>query len=388
MDKLITIEGVKKTIFGSGSVDLIGPECKELGASKALLVTDQSLAKTDMILRIQELIRKSRVKALLYPDVTPEPAPELADIGAEFAKKEKVRCVIGVGGGSTMDVAKAIAVLAINDGKAVDYIGLNLVKKAGLPTIMVPTTAGTGSETTFTSVFTMRDTRSKGGINSTFLYPDTAILDPELTIGLPPYVTAYTGMDALTHAIESFTSLQAHFMSEPLSIKAIDLISENLRGAVFHGSDIRHRKNMMMASYLAGMGLAMSGVGAVHALAYPLGALFDVPHGIANAVLLPYVLEYNYPGDIDKFSQIALIMDQETDGLSSRDAASLTAEAVYDLAEDIGIPLTLGELNIPEDSIPEMAEAAMKVERPILNNPRPMSVESARNIYQRAFEGW
>ena len=221
-----------------------------------------------------------------------------------------------------------------------------------------------------------------------FLYPDTAILDPELTINLPSYVTAYTGMDALTHAIESFTSLQAHFMSEPLSMRAIELISENLRGAVFHGGDLRYRKNMMMASYLAGLGLAMSGVGAVHALAYPLGALFDVPHGIANALLLPYVLDYNYPGDIDKFSQIALIMDQETDGLTSRDAASLTAEAVYDLAEDIGIPLTLRELNIPEDSIPEMAEAAMKVERPILNNPRPMSVESARNIYERAFEGW
>ncbi|MFC1533186.1 iron-containing alcohol dehydrogenase [Thermodesulfobacteriota bacterium] len=385
MNNLITIEGVKRTIFGSGAVNQIGLECKKLGASRALLVMDKFLAKTDTCLRIQDLVRKSRVKLLIYSDVTPEPDPIIADIGSELAKKEKVRCVIGVGGGSTMDVAKAISVLSKNDGKAVDYIGLNKVQKAGLPSIMVPTTAGTGSETTFTSVFTMRDTKSKGGINSPFLYPHTAILDPELTLDLPPYVTAYTGMDALTHAIESFTSVQAHFMSELVSLRAVELISDNLRGSVFNGSNITYRENMMIGSYLAGLGLAMSGVGAVHALAYPLGALFDVPHGIANSLLLPYVLEYNYPGDIDKFCHLSMLMDQEVEGLSSRDMASMVSEAVYDLAGDIGVPRTLKELDIPEDSIPEMAKAAMKVEIPIKNNPRPMTAEAAEEIYRQAF---
>ena len=387
MNSLITIEGVKKTIFGSGVVNQIGPECKSLGASSALLVMDSGLAKTDICLKIQDLIREGGIKAILYPDVTPEPDPKIADLGAEQAKKEKVGCVIGVGGGSSMDVAKAIAVLAKNDGKAVDYIGLNKVKRQGVPTIMVPTTSGTGSETTFTAVFTMRDTKTKGGINSPFLYPHTAILDPDLTLGLPPYVTAYTGMDALTHAIESYTSIQAHFMSEPISLRAIELISDNLRGAVFNGKNMAFRENMMMGSYLAGLGLAMSGVGACHSLAYPLGSLFDVPHGIANALLLPYVLEYNYPGNIDKFCRMAVSMDQEADGLSPRDAASLVADAVYDLADDIGIPLSLDELNIPEDSIPEMAKAAMKVERPLMNNPRPMTVEIIEEIYRQAFEG-
>ena len=209
-----------------------------------------------------------------------------------------------------MDIAKAISVLVTNDGNAVDYIGLNLVKKAGLPTIMVPTTAGTGSESTFTSVFTMRDTKSKGGINSPFLFPQTAVLDPKLTLDLPPYITAYTGMDALTHAIESLTSVQSHFISEPISQKAIKLISDNLRGAVYDGRNIEFRIKMLKGSYLAGLGLAMSGVTAVHALAYPLGSFFDIPHGIANALLLPYVLEYNYPGNIDKFSLVASLMDQ------------------------------------------------------------------------------
>jgi len=387
MNDLISIEGVKKTIFGAGSLAQIAEECKALKGSRVLLVIDRGLWKTDLRSRVEELLRKARIKTYLYPEVTPEPAPALADDGAQLAKKEKVSCVIGIGGGSTMDVAKAIAVLVKNGGKAVDYIGLGLVPKPGLPSIMVPTTAGTGSEVTFTSVFTMRETKAKGGINSPYLYPHTAILDPELTLELSPEVTAYTGMDALTHAIESFTSLQAHFMSEPISYKAIETISSNLRGAVFNGADYGFRENMMQGSYLAGLGLAMSGVGAVHALAYPLGALFDIPHGIANALMLPYVLEYNYPGNLDKFSLIAIAMD-EGDSLSSpRELAARAAQAVFDLSADIGIPQNLKEINIPEDAIPEMAEAAMKVTRPIENNPRPMSVEVAKEIYRKAYEG-
>lgn len=387
MENLVAIEGVKKTVFGVGAINQVTSECKLLGSSKVLLVVDRGLSETKVCTSIQDMFRNSPLKVIPYFEVTPEPSPELADTGAELAKKEKADCVIGVGGGSTMDVAKAIAVLCKNDGKILDYIGLDLVKKPGLPTIMVPTTAGTGSEATFTSVFTMRETKTKGGVNSPFLYPHTAILDPKLTIGLPPDITASTGMDALTHAIESFTSLQAHFMSEPLSFKAIEIISANLRGAVFSGGDIQFRNFMMKASYLAGMGLAMSGVGAVHALAYPLGAFFDVPHGLANALMLPYVLEYNYPGDIDKFSRVARAMGEETEGNSKRDTAALAVKAVKDLTRDIGIPQSLKDLRIPEDSIQEMAEAAMKVERPLMNNPRPMTVEIAEDIYKKAFEG-
>ncbi|MFH1489782.1 MAG: iron-containing alcohol dehydrogenase, partial [Pseudomonadota bacterium] len=387
MNQMIAIEGVKKTIFGAGALERTGEECRALNASRVLLVMDRELSKRDLCERVQETLKKSRVKAFLYPEVTPEPDPRIADIGAEVAGDEKVRAVIGLGGGSTMDVAKAIAVLVTNEGKATDYIGLGLVKKPGLPTIMVPTTAGTGSEVTFTSVFTMRETKTKGGINSPFLYPHTAILDPELTMGLSPEVTAYTGMDALTHAVESFTSLQSHFMSETLSLRAIEQISSCLRGAVFNGKDPGCREGMMKGSYMAGLGLAMSGVGAVHALAYPLGALFDIPHGLANAVMLPYVLGYNYPGDIDKFCQIAWAMNESDEGCTDRSYASSAVRAVFELSGDIGIPETLDELGIPEEAIPEMAEAAMKVERPILNNPRPVTVKILEEIYRNAFTG-
>ena len=387
MNNIKTIEGVKKTVFGSGAVSKLGIECKNLGASKALLVMDQALSKSVIAEKVKESLKSERIRVFMFSDVTPEPDPKIADLGTELALKEKVRCIIGVGGGSTMDIAKAIGMLMKNGGKAVEYIGIDKVKKPGIPTIMVPTTAGTGSETTLTAVFTQRDTRKKGGINSAFIYPDTAVLDPELTLDLPPMITAYTGMDALTHAIESYTSLNAHFMSEIISLRAIELIMENLRGAVFDGKNIKYRENMMMGSYLAGMGLAMAGVGAVHALAYPMGAIYDVPHGIGNGLLLPYVLEYNYPGNIEKFCNMAIYMGQDMEGLSSRENASLVSEAVFELAEDIGVPMTLKELNIPEDSIPEMAKAAMQVAVPIANNPRPMTVEAATDIYRNAYEG-
>lgn len=387
MNPLITIENNTKAIIGAGAIDKLGEECRALGGTRALLVMDRGLSETELFPRIVATLRKSRVRSIPYLETTPEPSPVLADNGAELAKKEKANCVIAVGGGSTMDVGKAISVLVKNQGKTEDYIGLGLVKKPGLPTIMVPTTAGTGSEVTFTSVFTMRETKKKGGINSPFLFPRTAILDPELTLDLPAEVTAQTGMDALTHAIESFTSLQAHFVSEPLSLKAIELISANLRGAVFEGHSYPFRENMMKASYLAGLGLAMSGVGAVHALAYPLGAMFDVPHGLANAVMLPYVLEYNFPSKIEKFSQISIAMQKHADQRPSREAALLAVKAVTELSRDVGIPCSLKEIGIPESAIPEMAKSAMKVSRPIENNPRPMTVNIAEEIYRTAFEG-
>lgn len=387
MKRLISIEGVKKTLFGSGAVGSLPGELEALGAARALLVMDRALSETELGKRVQEVFAQGPVEAVPYFRISPEPGPELADEGAELARQERVDCIVGVGGGSSLDVAKAIGVLTKNEGKALDYVGLNLVKTPGLPTVMVPTTAGTGSETTFTAVFTMRGTKTKGGINSPFLYPTVAILDPELTLGLPPYPTAYTGMDALTHAIESYTSLQSHFVTDALSLEAVKIIAGSLRGAVFQGGNLHHRTRMLQASYLAGLGLAMSGVGAVHALAYPLGAFFDIPHGIANALMLPYVLDFNFPGNTEKFAAVAVAMGAVAKGRSERVLAAEAADRVWELSQDIGAPLRLRDLGVPEDSIPRMAEAAMNVTRPILNNPRPMTAAVAERIYRRAFEG-
>lgn len=385
MNPVFTHDGVNRMVFGSGSLARLPEEVRGLGASRVLVVMDKELAETDIKNRIMEPLRKDRIKAILYGEITPEPSPKLADDGAGIAKKEKVHLVIGVGGGSSMDVAKAIATLVKNPGSAVDYIGLNLVKKKGLPTIMVPTTAGTGAETTFTAVFTMRENKAKGGINSPYLYPDLALLDPELTLSLPPWPTAYTGMDALTHAIESFTSTQANELSDLFAYRAIEIIGRNLRPAVFQGSKLAVREAMLLGSYLAGVGLANAGVTAVHALAYPLGALFDIPHGVANGTLLPFVMSYNAPAAVEKFTMVAQALGVQTYGLSPREASEMASDAVFRLADDIGMPHNLCELAVPETSLEEMAQGAMKVARPLENNPRPLSQEEVLAIYKTAY---
>lgn len=381
MDNLIKIELIKRTIFGSGSVNKIPEECALLNVKSLLFVVDKGLFNKKVFEKIKEHLVKAGIEPHIYPEITPEPSPELADQGARIAKEKGVDCVLALGGGSTMDVGKAISVLATNDGKAEDYIGLELVKKPGLPSIMVPTTAGTGSEVTFTAVFTMRDRKKKGGINSRYLYPTVAVLDPELTVGLPPYVTAYTGMDALTHAIESFTSLSANFLSELISLKAIELIGNNIRDACKNGNKLAVREEMMKGSYMAGLGLAMAGVGAVHALAYPLGALFDIPHGIANAVMLPYVVKYNITSNKERFSRVATAM-----GFDGNSPEKLP-EYLFKLIRDLNLPSTLNDLEVPEDHVDKMAEAAILVERPIKNNPRELDIHSIKQIYLNAFEG-
>jgi alcohol dehydrogenase len=250
---------------------------------------------------------------------------------------------------------------------------------------MVPTTAGTGSEVTFTAVFINADEKKKAGINSPYLYPEVSILDPELTLGLPPAVTAFTGMDALTHAIESYTSKAASPLSAMFSQEAIQLIGKSLRQAVHQGSDLNARSNMLMGSLLAGIGLANAGVTAAHSLAYPLGGVYRVPHGVANALLLPAVMEFNAFSCPEKFAQIAAWMGENVQGLSVKKAAVLAVESVQRLAKDLEVPQRLSDLGIPQLAIPGMAEEAMKVARPLENNPRPGSLEDAIGIYEKVF---
>lgn len=284
-----------------------------------------------------------------------------------------------------MDLAKAVSVLAPHRVKAETYLGLNKIPQPGLPKIMIPTTAGTGSEVTFTAVFRRKGLQKKEGMNSPYLYPELALLDPELTLSLPPDVTATTGLDALCHAIESYTSVQASPMSEIFSREAILLIGENLRTCVHQGQDLSARSAMLLASLYAGLGLANAGVTAVHSLSYPLGGKYGIPHGLANTVLLPHVMAFNLPAVLDKFADIAALLGEVTDELSVREGAEMAVEAVYHLIEDCGVNVSLEDLGLREESFPELAEAALTVVRPLQNNPRPVKLEDAINIYRAAF---
>uniref|UniRef100_UPI004055C384 molybdopterin-guanine dinucleotide biosynthesis protein B n=1 Tax=Candidatus Electrothrix sp. TaxID=2170559 RepID=UPI004055C384 len=371
--------------FGAGTVQDLGTTVKDFNGTKVLLVVDPGLVKAGLLERLTAPLEQEGIPFTVYDEIDPEPGLKLADKGCVIAQEAGCDCVVGAGGGSAMDVAKAIAILLTNGGKAVNYLGLGLIKKPGVPKIMVPTSAGTGAEVTFTAVFINEATGSKGGMNGDPLYPDAAILDPELTLTLPAKVTAYTGIDALTHALESYTSTQAHVISEMYSLEAIDLIARNLPAACANGGNLEARSAMLMGSLLGGKALATAGVGLVHAMAYPMGGMFGVPHGLANAVLLPYVVQYNLPGNYEKFALLAEVLGQNTEGLSRRDAASLCVEALYDLNADIGIPATLKDLDIPFDKIPEMAEIALTVTRPVENNPRQPSLADVIAVYERAY---
>ncbi|MCW5205599.1 iron-containing alcohol dehydrogenase [Desulfobulbus sp. F5] len=371
--------------FGVGAVNELGSTVKEFKGSKVLLVIDPGLVKAGMLPKLTAPLEQEQLSFVVYDQIDPEPGLKLADQAYAIAKESGCDCVIGAGGGSAMDVAKAVSILLTNGGNAADYLGLGLIKKAGVPKIMVPTSAGTGAEVTFTAVFINEETGSKGGMNGDPLYPDAAILDPELTISLPPKVTAYTGIDALTHALEAYTSTQAHVLSEMYSLEAISLIAENLPAACAHGGNIEARSAMLMGSLLGGKALAIAGVGLVHAMAYPLGGMFGIPHGLANAVLLPYVVQYNLPGNLKKFATLAEVLGQNTDGLSLREAAQLCVDALFDLNADVGIPATLEELDIPADKIPEMAKIALTVARPVANNPRRPTLDEVIALYEQAW---
>ena len=385
MSDSFSFQGAKKIVFGKGALDSLAEEIKTLQGHKVLLVCDNGLKSTGIVDQVTGVLSEGGISFVLYDDVTPEPEPILADKGGELAKKQGCNLVIGIGGGSSLDVAKACAIIVTNGGKAEDYIGLDTVPEKGLPTIMIPTTAGTGSEVTFTAVFTMREKKAKGGINSQFLFPDVALLDPLLTKTLPSLQTATTGADALTHAIEAFTSLQANPMSDLVAKEAIALIAANLSKAFENGSDENARSNMLLGSLMGGMALASAGVGACHALAYPLGAFFDIPHGLANAVLLPYIMQYNVEAATDKFAMVGLLMDPALSGNSQESLALASVDMVKALAEKVGIPQHLRDLDIPESAITDMANMAMTVARPLANNPEPVSKEQAIGIYKKAF---
>lgn len=374
-----------RILFANGGISALGETARQTGANKILVVADPGLESPGIIDAACKSLTSAGLEWKIFLDVEPEPYLDGADGAARVGRDAGADLVVGLGGGSAMDTAKAAAVLITNDGEAGSYVGLNKVELAGVTTIMVPTTAGTGSEVTFTAVFTDRETRAKGGINSPFLFPNVALLDPELTISLPPEMTAATGMDALTHAIESVTGRASTVFTEALALKAVSLIASNLRRTVFHGHDLHARENMLLGSVLAGMALADAGVGAAHALAYPLGGNYRIPHGLANAMLIPHVMRFNLPAAEHTLAMVARSMGERVDGCSERSAAAKAVEAVTNLCRDVGIPSKLSDIGVPRADIPMLVEGALKVSRPVENNPRALGEAQATWIYELAF---
>jgi len=319
-----------------------------------------------------------------YVDVEAEPSTDSVAPCLDYARQAECDVVVGLGGGSVLDTTKAVAMLLKNEGTVEDYLGNDLVQRRGVPTILMPTTAGTGSEITPNALFYVPSRRAKEAVISPLIVTPVAMVDPVLTLSVPPSVTAATGMDALCHAIESYTGLNATPLSEPFALEAIRLISANLRQAVMDGQSLRAREGMALGSLYAAISLANSGTNAVHALAYPLQGLNRITHGIANSLLLPYVMEFNLLGNLEKFAKVAEMMGQPVGHSSLRDAAGESARACRQLSQDVGIPQHMSDVGISAAQMGELVGGALKVTRLLKNNPRPIGAEDVERIYERA----
>lgn len=319
-------------------------------------------------------------KISIFDDVEPNPKDITVENGLRLFKEKNCDSILGLGGGSPMDTAKAIAAMSTNPGRINEYCGVGKLKNPAAPLLLIPTTAGTGSEVSRGAVITDSSRNYKMLILSWFLAPKVAILDPKLTVSLPPRTTAWTGVDALTHAIEAYVSTFANPITDIFALGAIRLISANLREAVKNGKNLDARSNMLLGSLLAGVATANARLGNVHALAHPVGGHFDTPHGLTCAVLLPIVMEFNLGAALKKFANIAEAMSKEVKGLSEKEAARKAIEAVRELCVDLEIPENLSELGVNEEAIPQMVKDAAILP----SNPRETTKEDLAKLYKSA----
>ena len=385
INRITLFRTTKRIVFGLGSIERVGAEVRGLKAKKVLVVTDPGIVQAGLLEPLKYSLQEANITFLLFDGVEPDPRLEVVRQCAEMGRKEGVEALIGYGGGSSLDIAKVAAVMLTNEGDLAQFFGIDLIPNPGLPLILIPTTAGTGSEATPIAILSDTREKLKKGIVSPYLFPEVALLDPQLTVGLPPTVTAFTGLDALIHAIESYTSVNAFDLTDQLAYRAMELIYDNIRTAYARGEDLEARAHMLEGSLLAGMAFANAGVTAVHAFAYPLGGEFHVAHGLANSVMLTHVMRFNLLGNLPKFADIGSALGLDTDQLTDKEAALEALEAVEDLMEDLNIPRRLRDLNIPREAIPPLAEGVMKVTRLLANNPRRIALEDARKIYEEAW---
>lgn len=373
---------------GWGCLSQLLPEVERFKASNILIVTDPFLKELGLTDKIEQPLLSKGFATTIYTDIAPEPPLAIGEKLVDFTRKHHFDLVIGLGGGSALDLAKLAAVLAVHDGKVADYLnltGTKTLEQKGLPKILIPTTSGTGSEVTNISVLSLETT--KDVVTHDYLLADIAIVDPELTISLPPKVTAATGVDALTHAIEAYVSVNANGVTDALALQAIRLISGSICTAVHEGQNRQARSDMSYGSYLAGLAFFNAGVAGVHALAYPLGGQFHIAHGDSNAVLLPYVMGYIRQSCEKRLKDILDAMGISSAYLSQEEASYKCIDALQQLVQDVNIPSTLKGFNIPENALEQLTDDATKQTRILARSPMLLERDDIYSIYRAAFDG-
>ncbi|MBU3006139.1 iron-containing alcohol dehydrogenase [Paraglaciecola arctica] len=377
----------KSIVNAPNAASELGQYCQTLNIKNVLLVTDPGIVQLGLHQKIIASLEHCPIDVVLFSQVEVDPPIAVIEKALLFAKQNKIDGVIGLGGGSSLDTAKLIAALTYSEQSVNDAFGIDKLTQARLPLIQIPTTAGTGSEVTPISIVTTGEA-TKMGIVSPLLLPDVALLDATLTVGLPPHITAATGIDAMVHAIEAYTScIKKNIYSDMLAVQALKLMSQSIKTAVHQGQDLEARSNMMLGATLAGQAFANAPVGAVHALAYPLGGQFHIPHGLSNSLVLPHVLRFNKSAAAHLYAELAdIILPEVCSNLVSDDEKTdAFIEYLENLIIEVGLPNTLASVGIDQGSLDSLTKDALKQERLLVNNPKPMNEADILAIYQAAF---
>lgn len=371
------------SLMGADCLRDAGDQVGELGFKKALIVTDKVLGQIGIVKKVTDVLDNKNIEYAIYDETKPNPTVKNVNDGLALLKEKECDFVISLGGGSAHDCAKGIALLATNGGEIKDYEGVDKSKKPQLPMVGINTTAGTGSEMTLFAIITDEERHIKMALVDKHLTPIIAVNDPMLMLAMPKSLTAATGMDALTHAIEAYVSTSATPITDACAEKAIELISNYLVNAVENGQDVEARDMMAYAEYLAGMAFNNASLGYVHAMAHQLGGFYNLPHGVCNAILLPHVQEYNKATSASRLAKIAKIMGGNIEGLTDEQGADLCIDMIKSLSQTIGIPEGLGVLGVKESDFETLATNALN-DACSLTNPRKGNLEEVISIFKKA----
>lgn len=375
-----------RNVFGEGSVQEAGTLAKTLNVKKILIVTDAFLAKNGMADKVAKIYQEAGIDVHIFGGAEPNPTDKNVAAGIECYREHGCNGIVSLGGGSSHDCAKGIGLVAANGGNIRDYEGVDKSSNDMIPLMAINTTAGTASEITRFCIITDTERKVKMAIVDWRVTPQISINDPELMVGMPPSLTAATGMDALTHAIEAYVSTMANPLTDAAALQAIKMITQYLPKAVANGEYMKARDNMAYAQYLAGIAFNNASLGYVHAMAHQLGGFYNLPHGVCNAILLPYVESFNLIGNLNRFRDIAEAMGEKVAGLSTDEAAVKAISAIRRLSKQVGIPADLKSLGVKPEDFAIMADNAKK-DVCQLTNPRKATKEQVIELYRQAYEG-
>ena len=379
--KIYNFQLPRKIVFGINSSETVGLEAKALGGNKILLVTDNNLRRLNITEGIERNLLKEGLSVNIFSEVEAEPSIEVAEKVTEAARRENYDLVVGVGGGSVLDMAKVASIAITNPGAIRKYVGVNLVEKPGVPKILIPTTAGTGSEVTHVAVITLLEEEAKSAIISPHMFGDVAIVDPKLTYSMPKRLTASTGLDALSHALEALMAVNANPITDALALQSIKIIFENLPKAYEEGS-VESRVGMSLGALIAGMAFINSWVCLAHALAYSFCVTYGIQHGLSCALSLPYAFKFNMPVIRHKIKLIADAIDAnlKDKAKSPEELGALIFEKLLNLLEDLNAPKRLRDIGVPKSDLERIANKLLTFKRLLDKNPRPISKEDARKL--------